>query len=596
MTRPYVVFAESNIKGGCRVALGPKTIIVGPNGSGKSTVANTVELALTGRVSDIVGRREVAREVDLMALAPGKKGELMARVKLSDGNVATWKVGGKGGKKAKHSVPENIVVPDLALPLRPVYEAVTGSVETARKFFLQYAVGAVSDKDVLDRVPAALHSLYKRATLSTSLSDSTAVDRLLAALEHAKKQAREAKAAAKAAEAASNDTASGLAPLPTEAEEKDLRDALRSAEAARDALRERQTKTQTLAGATEESARLAAALTQAEVAYHTAKAEEDRCAAALQATPMPAAMDPLVGAFAAVLKAHATKSLEDCQCCGQTVKAISGGFLPMFWDDRLASFQGFINGHAAQVAAYEAAVAAHSTAVIKSTQAMNEGKALFAKAQAIAAVVGAGAVEPVSEADMAVADLAVANLTSKLREVDNLKASWAVASRARDGVGEAKKNAKDWEDLAEACVGAVSALLDGSVGAFVSRVQACLPGTDRFSLTLRDGERAVFQFGLLKEQVLHTAMSGAEWSRVTAALAGACAPPPKQVSVVIPEERAFDPMMLAEVLGAFGHLDSQVLITSPIRPFSVPEGWTLIDTATGGHQQPLESIVPEATP
>lgn len=596
MTRPYVVFAEGNLKGGCRVALGPKTIIVGPNGSGKSTVANTVELALTGRVTDIVGRREVAREVDLMALAPGKKGELLARVKLSDGTAATWKVGGKAGKKAKHSVPEGIVVPDLALPLRPVYEAVTGSVETARKFFLQYAVGAVSDADVLNRVPAALHSLYKRATLSTSLSDTTAVDRLLAALEHAKKQAREAKAAAKASEAASNDTASGLAPLPTEADEKSLRDALREAEARRDALRDRTSRRQALASALEEGDRLQAALQQAEAAYMAARAVEEAATATLAATPRPAAMDPLVGAFAAVLKAHEAKGLSECQCCGQSVQAISGGFLAMFWADRVASFQGYIDSHAKAVLAYEDAAAAQATASIKATQALNEGKALYARAQALQAALGEGAVEAPSAEEVAAAEASVTNLVGKLREVDNLKASWAVASRARDGVGEAKKNAKDWEDLAAACVEAVAALLDGSVGSFVSRVQACLPGTDRFSLTLRDGERAVFQFGLLKDQVLHTAMSGAEWSRVTAALAGACAPPPKQVSVVIPEERAFDPMMLTEVLGSFGHLDSQVIITSPIRPFSVPEGWTLIDTATGGHQQPLETLTTGATP
>ena len=79
MTSPYVVFAESNIKGGVSAALGPKTLIVGPNGTGKSAVANTVELALTGRVSDILGRRDVAKEIELQALAPSRKGELLAR-------------------------------------------------------------------------------------------------------------------------------------------------------------------------------------------------------------------------------------------------------------------------------------------------------------------------------------------------------------------------------------------------------------------------------------------------------------------------------------------------------------------------------------
>lgn len=570
MTRPYIVLAESNIKGGCRVEVGPKTLIVGPNGSGKSTISNTIELATSGKVSDLVGRREVAKEVDLMALAPSRKGELLARVALSDGTECVWKAGGKS-KKAVHRFPENIVDPALVLPLRPVYDAVMGSVDTARKFFLQYAVGAVSDKDVLDRIPVALHAHYKRATLATSLSTSTAVDRLLAAMESAKKQARDAKAQAKAAEGVSDDATQGLAPLPVEAEETALRDALRAAEGLRDRLRDTAAKREAVGGALEEQEALKAKLVAAEQAYLAAQAATAAAVTRMAQNPPPQAIDPLVVAFRAVLKAHSDKGISQCQCCGSSVPN-------SVFQDQLASFDAHFSKHASAVAAHTEAGAAHATAMIREQQAMNDGKALWVRGQAVATMLSAAPSEAPTGEVMAAADLAVQGLTEKLRAVDGLKAAWSVAGRARDGVGEAKKTAEEWSKLAEACNEAVVALLDSGVAGFVARVQAGLPSADKFALTLRDGERAVFQFGLLHGPVLHTALSGAEWARVTAALAGTCAPPQSMLSVVIPEERAFDPSMLSQILGAFGNLDSQVILTSPVMPIMVPAGWTVITT------------------
>lgn len=587
MSRPFVVFAEGNLKGGCRVTLGPKTLLLGPTGSGKSTVANTVELALTGRVSDIVGRREVAKEVELMTLAPDRKGVLQARLRLSDGSECLWHAGGKS-KKAHHKYPEGVVDVEAALPLRPVYNAVMGNIETARKFFMQYAVGVVADADVLARIPVALHMLYKRATLANSLSTTTAVDRLLMALEHAKKQAREAKATAKAAEGLSDTTAAGLAPLPTEAEDKAMRDALRAAEAERDAIRDRITRRETLSSALDEQTALKEKLEAAVAAYTLAKTQTLHAAAKLALCPAPQAIDPLVVAFRAVLRAHVDKHLANCEVCGHI-----GAPLPEGFAQRLASFDAHFASHADAVRQHETATTAHNTALIHEQQAMNTGKMLWARVESITATLGQGVTDAPDPVAILTVEEKVAGLTAKLREVDGLKASWAVASRARDGVGDARKTAKEWEELTGACVDAVAALLDGGVNGFVTRVQSALPGTDRFHLTLRDGDRAVFQFGLMHANVLHTALSGAEWARVTAAMAGVCTPSLRQVSVVIPEDRPFDAGMLTQVLTAFGHLDSQVIFTSPIAPITIPEGWTVIDTTTGDH---LSGVDPVITP
>ena len=590
MSRPYIVFAESNIKTGCRVTLGEKTLVVGPNGTGKSTVANTLELALTGRVSDLVGRREVAKEVELMALAPDKKGALLARLRLSDGSECLWRAGGKT-KKAVHRVPEATVDPEIALPLRPVYDAIMGNVETARKFFMRYAVGVVGDPDVLQRIPPALHALYKRATLSSSIANSTAVDRLLSALETSKKQAREAKAAAKASSGLSDSTASGLAPLPTEAEDKAMRDALRAAESERDVLRDRLTRREALAAALGEQETLKERLSATEAAYRMAQGVTKQAEARLAAHPATQAADPLVMAFRTVIAAHVGKGLDACECCG------TAGLTTATFQGRLAAFDDHFRAREAAQQAHEAAKAEYNAAVIREQQVMNEGKTLWSKAEAIAATIGSGATDAPDQAVIDAVEAKVADLTAKLREVDALKAAWAVASRARDGVVEANRTVQEWEALTTACVEAVSALLDNGVSSFTGRVQAALPPTDKFALALRDGERAVFQFGLMHDTALHTALSGAEWARVTAALAGICAPSLKRVSVVIPEERAFDPDMLSLVLQAFSHLDSQVLFTSPIMPTSAPAGWMVVNTLTGDHTAGVDPIqTPDALP
>jgi hypothetical protein len=83
--------------------------------------------------------------------------------------------------------------------------------------------------------------------------------------------------------------------------------------------------------------------------------------------------------------------------------------------------------------------------------------------------------------------------------------------------------------------------------------------------------------------VLHGALSGAEWARVTAALALTTCPESPVPAVICPEERAFDSQTLAEVLEAFsigvtgmGEEAPQIIVTSPVRPDPMPTGWTVI--------------------
>lgn len=580
----YVSFIESNVKGGVRCALGPKTIIVGPNGSGKSGVVNAVELALTGSVSDLTGRREVKREIDLMALAPGRTGELFSRAVIEGAGEATWRAGGKGGKKAKHAVPA-LVDPATALPLRPVYEALMGSVETSRKFFLQYAVGGIVDKDVLDRIPATLHAFYRKATLATSMTTSSSVDRLLSALEFAKTQARDAKARAKMADALSSEQAQGLAPLPTEAQQKALNDAVKEAEAKLDATKGAAARNEALASAVAEQATLAQQIEAKLAEYNALRAEQVTAARNLSAMPVPQGANAEVLALRSVIEAHLRLGSPTCHCCGHGGVLLSGtATSAKDWQARLTWIDGVIAQTKDAVAAYENAKTHLATVEVKAQQARNEGERLWEQKQTLDAVVAAGAAPVPSAEEVKQIEDSLAALRQQQRDVDALKASWATASKAKDSAGDAKKEAEDWSSLSDACVEAVAALLDAGVEGFRAKVQAALPATDHFALTLRDGARAVFQYGLRREGTIHTALSGAEWARITAAMAGICYDP-KKLAVVIPEERAFDPQTLHDVLGSFGHLDPQVIITSPVWPAAaIPPGWHIIDTTRDEHR------------
>ena len=144
----------SNLKLGCDVVIGDKTVIVGPNGSGKSTIVNAIELALTGRASDIAGRTEVAREADLLSLAPAGAKQVYAEVEFDGGETARYAAEGTTAKAKKAVVARpDFVVPEAALPLRTLREALLGSATTARKYLLSKVSGGTDRSDVRALLP-----------------------------------------------------------------------------------------------------------------------------------------------------------------------------------------------------------------------------------------------------------------------------------------------------------------------------------------------------------------------------------------------------------------------------------------------------------
>jgi hypothetical protein len=164
-----------------------------------------------------------------------------------------------------------------------------------------------------------------------------------------------------------------------------------------------------------------------------------------------------------------------------------------------------------------------------------------------------------------------------LQALQAAKAKWSTLEDARLRIKALKAEAKAAEGLAEAAVELLNTLVKKARVAFVESVQRYLPPTDKFDLVLQDGKREVCLFGFRRDGELHTALSGAEWARLTIALGAACmVGGDAELAILTPEERAFDPHTLTAVLAALSDAPGQVILTSPVEPTDVPPGWTHI--------------------
>src|SRR5512147_866057 len=192
MTRPYVNHAASNLKLGCNHALGERTLIVGDNWAGKSTIVNTIELAGTGRASDIAGRATLALDAELATLIPFGEEAGEASVTLSDGMEATtWRL--RRGKRASR------VGQAIAFPLRDVRDALLGSPETARKWLLGQVAAGYPWPNVLARLAPQFHDRVTKLAGGNALGLPTALETVRSQAREATKRANTLRDAAKKA-------------------------------------------------------------------------------------------------------------------------------------------------------------------------------------------------------------------------------------------------------------------------------------------------------------------------------------------------------------------------------------------------------------
>ncbi len=546
----FVKTVQGNVKKGCDVEIGPKTLIVGPNGSGKSTIVNTVELALTARAGDIAGRVDIAREADVMSLAQNGATELEAVATFDDGVVAAYRTSGSTAKakKATGDKPADRCH-DEVLPIRTLREAVLGSPQTARKYLLSKVGGGVTREDIENLLPEPVRETWRMASAKYAQS-IPAGDVLVGVLESAGKHQRDATSEAKAQREAAKLVSGGRASPPSDTE-------VRAAKTARDTARAAYEEAAALSNIEKSLAEVRSDIETVEAAIEGLEQIFETNIAILNSLGDKPVVQPIFDHVLPVMKESCDAG--ECLCCGGAAPSA----------DVIATVEKHIETVKGKSAAHEA----HEATIEKTKAEFKKRAKVFEEltARELELVAKKGAA-PDLTASRAAYDAAEA----RHNELKSARDAWNTVQRAESVAIESERQAQAWKALKESCEDAVARTLDAALLAFIRQVNDRLPTTDVFDLRLKDGDREVVQFGLVRDGKLHTALSGAEWARVMAAMASACVPA-GTYACIIPEERAFDPATLEAVLAALTDTEHQVIITSPVKPKKVPKGWTVIE-------------------
>ena len=174
----------TNVKGPTRtIHLGPRVVIVGDGGKGKSAIGQSVSLLAGGYADGVDGRNDV-------------KGDRLSRLSAPEPLAVEGIV---GGQSVSFRLRDGIKRPENRTPAKQVRAALQAGDDAARKAFLRWAAGDVSDTFVISLVADDLKDLFRR--LWTTRQADNAIDRLLAVADFARKtkadRMKEAKGAQK---------------------------------------------------------------------------------------------------------------------------------------------------------------------------------------------------------------------------------------------------------------------------------------------------------------------------------------------------------------------------------------------------------------
>jgi DNA repair exonuclease SbcCD ATPase subunit len=618
----YVERVVGNVKGGADVKIGRCTLISGPNGSGKSTIVNIIELALMGFASDIVGRPEVRKGADLITLAPEEE-NLTAEVYTSENDRASFTVERNGPGKTREPVHVGLLDVAVVWPIREAVSALRGSAATARSFVLRHSGLNIDEASILarfgDEETRNLYVILARGVQAQAGGTADPVDTLLGVQEEAKATERAIKAKAKGAKEVIEQTSANLTVDYSADDEKSAQDEinrlsekLAEYRVDRKALQSPPAPAPVAAPAVRPlgptKAQLAEALNKLNViitknsATLTALGEEYGQIEAVLAetaptrTISPEQVEGVIAADSAYAYHQKQTTLNQCVVCWQPwqpgVEVLAA---------RRQQFSGVLTAYREQEQGIEAWNKQAQAAVPRKARLLEDAQRISAdneeKQRAYAGVWQQynDFVEPVVEPpaeppppvvapDFTEIDGHISRTTAELEEarrklasIQQIRTSWGLVRKAQKQVIEAKREADAAKNLGEQAGLIADALLSQGRAGFVARVQAFLPQNDKFDVVLKDGKRAVCLFGFRREGVLHTALSGAEWARLTIALGAAIIPTEgKVLAILTPEERAFDPDTLGAVMEALKAAPGQVILTSPVAPPHPVEGWTTL--------------------
>ena len=539
MTRPHIHAVTSNLKSpdgqSWTANLAQRTLIVGSNASHKSSILQAIELALTGAVDDVVWRSVVRDAALLGTMAPGDV--LESKVELSNGAVHQFRI--ESGKR-----PPGANFNDGVLPIRQVREAVAGSPATARKIFLPWLAGDLTDADLLAHIPAALHNKFKDLLQHMSQGKSK-TEALLAIEEYAGKQQRSASKEGKGAQAVIDELTSQMDEAPSD-------EALAAAEVRlHDLLSRKAPEIQT-----------SPATLQAQLV--TAQATMDAASADIETLEF----DRNASLILLAAKGH---KLEQCPVCSSHVGA--------------EHINTCANHYTLQLVE---SVRICGSSYDEAQEALALAKHQYSLAEA--------ALAGTPQTSVGVSPEEIQAAQAEYDDLKTAQVNWQTLTAAKRKVEQYEEDAQTYKQLRAACADVIAAIVTDRSPAFCNRVSSFLPKGWEFRLTDKD-----FRPGLRRNNVIHSALCGAEGAAVITAVAMATAAsrPKAEPVVLIPEDRAFDPRTLASVMRGYNKFDGQVIMASTVRPRGRPSKyWVIIDLDSS----PLSSeasevpVLPEREP
>ena len=560
----YVSHITSTVKKGVNCELGPRTLIVGPNASGKSSILNSLELALAGFASDVVGRQLTKKSGDLIILANnGQKLECTAT--LSTGEVSSWSTSATatGAKRPTAKGPKG------TFPFLGVRDNLSGSAAKARLWLLKQ-FNVINERDeILSRFPEGLRSDYARWATNTRC-DGTEIDLLLAVISKLGETVRTARSDAKALQQVLDETTMRLGPEPSEDHIAHLKD--QEEDAFLEFGKWRDQAAAIPAPDIVERARMSAVVAAQQLI--DAEKELDICVTAVNLSPAVSDQQlkivDLRKKIIAMANLHVDLGVNSCMICE------SNG-APNF--SHRATSLSAANAKISETLTWHDRHDQWDSKVISlrptAQNALKKWQDLQAKAGTHGATIQSEAIDKKNMYQMA---------NDHRVDAERARDEWKNARSFKDRIDEATDYGESAKKLERGCQDVVKSILRTAAMAFEDRVQTYLPKGDIFGLEISPHSDSC-RFGLRHaDGTLHSALSGAEWARVMLAIGCAITAKPNEcvaeenLIIFSPEERAFDPKTLGAVMRALHNAPGQVILTSPVAPRkgAYLDSWTIV--------------------
>jgi DNA repair exonuclease SbcCD ATPase subunit len=549
----YIRKVQSNIKKGVDVELSPKTLIIGPNGSGKSSIINSIELGLTKSVSDLRGKKIVKRGKDLITLAPQGE-DLSCVLELSSGKATTLTIprtdSGAGRAKVKNNLKG-------ALPFLDVLGVLTAKPVVLKEWVVSNVGSVVSRASILDLLEDEdLKQRYTRLA-GSSKEDEMVVVKIVATknTEAIRSYREEVRSIEKALEKLgmnisapiSQDQINALK-QQVESEYNHLNALIEHQRTAQNLTHEIRTKreylTRNMAVLGEYENALDVALTASNLSQPIS--EQDEFLVALRSKLINMA------------KVHMALGSKQCMLCLQSEEVHFGS--------RIQELDGMNQS-------LSDAIEAHN----KREKLEKETTRIRVTVENLASEIMKLEKQYSDHGD--IQEIHIDQAKAKWTETTNKIQTHKIQLEQLQSIADMKESAESFKKKVEmakklevAINGIHEKFASNSTSVFMNSVQSYLPSKYKFAIEISDDVHIGFE----KDGVIHEALSGAEWATMIMAMSAACADS-TIFNVLTPEERAYDPTTLYNVMESLRTCTFQVVLTSTVQPSQIPEGWTIVE-------------------